>query len=159
MRNVCVISMVLAKSFNLIHMSKRSTEFFQSVWIFPTTFVQIFEKVVWEHWYIVLFCRNFWGANVQVAAMWPRFNPFRLYSIKLSQGYIYLHRCSWSIVKLKKKIENAFREIDITMCWMVFVNLLKRAPLCLANEGGHFKHLLGLKFCFFFFVFLFKCTR
>ncbi len=29
---------------------KKSTEFFQSVQIFPTAFVRIFEKVIWEHW-------------------------------------------------------------------------------------------------------------
>ncbi len=51
LRNVCLISIVLTKSFNLIPMSsKKSTEFFQSVRIFPTMFVRIFEKVIWEHW-------------------------------------------------------------------------------------------------------------
>ncbi len=50
MRNLCLISIVLAKSFNLIPMLKKSTEFFQSVQIFPTVFVRIFEKVIWEHW-------------------------------------------------------------------------------------------------------------
>ncbi len=50
MRNVCLISIVLPKSFNLIPMSKKSTEFFQSIGIFPAVFVRIFEKVIWEHW-------------------------------------------------------------------------------------------------------------
>ncbi len=49
LRNVCLISIVLTKSFNLIHTSKKSTEFFQSVRIFPTAFARIFEKVIWEH--------------------------------------------------------------------------------------------------------------
>ncbi len=49
LRNVCLISIVLTKSFNLIPTSKKSTEFFQSVRIFPAVFVQIFEKVIWEH--------------------------------------------------------------------------------------------------------------
>ncbi len=49
LRNVCLISIVLAKSFNLIPMSKKSMEFFQSVQIFPTAFVRIFDKVIWEH--------------------------------------------------------------------------------------------------------------
>ncbi len=31
-------------------MSKKSTEFFQSVRIFATVFVRIFEKAIWEHW-------------------------------------------------------------------------------------------------------------
>ncbi len=35
-------------------MSKKSTEFFQSVRIFPAVFVRIFEKVLWEH----CFCRT-----------------------------------------------------------------------------------------------------
>ncbi len=49
LRNVCLISIVIAKSFNLIPMSKKSTEFFQSVRIFPIVFVRIFEEVIWEH--------------------------------------------------------------------------------------------------------------
>ncbi len=40
---------VLRKSFNLIPTSEKSTEFFQSVRIFPAVFVRIFEKVIWEH--------------------------------------------------------------------------------------------------------------
>ncbi len=43
-------SIVLTKSFNLIPMLKKSTEFFQSLRIFSAVFVQIFEKVIWEHW-------------------------------------------------------------------------------------------------------------
>ncbi len=49
LKNVRFISIVLAKSFNLIPMSRKSTDFFQSVRIFPTAFVWIFEKVIWEH--------------------------------------------------------------------------------------------------------------
>ncbi len=47
---VCFISIIFTKSFNLIPMSKKSTEFFQSVRFFPPVFVRIFEKVIWEHW-------------------------------------------------------------------------------------------------------------
>ncbi len=39
-------------------MSKISTEFFQSVRIFPTVFVRIFEKVIWEHCF--RYNRYFW---------------------------------------------------------------------------------------------------
>ncbi len=50
LRNVWLISIVLTKSFNLIPMPKKSMEFVQSARIFPTVFVRIFEKVIWEHW-------------------------------------------------------------------------------------------------------------
>ncbi len=48
-RSVCLISIVLTKSFNLMPMSKKSTVFFQSVRIFRTVFVRIFEKVIGNH--------------------------------------------------------------------------------------------------------------
>ncbi len=44
--------------------------------------------------------------------------------------------------ELKKKNEDTIREIDTTMCRIVFENLLKRASLCLVNEGVHFEHFL-----------------
>ncbi len=60
LRNVCLISIVLTKFFNLIPMLKKSTEFFQSVRIFPTIFVWIFEKVIWEHCCtLFVVCRQF----------------------------------------------------------------------------------------------------
>ncbi len=46
-----------------------------------------------------------------------------------------------SIAELKNKTEDAIREIDATTCWTVFANLLKSTSSCLANKGGHFKHL------------------
>ncbi len=50
-----------------------------------------------------------------------------------------------STAKLKKKTEGAIREINTTMCLMVFANLLKKASSCLVNEGGNFKHILWFK--------------
>ncbi len=47
-----------------------------------------------------------------------------------------------SIAKFKKKIEDVIREVNTTMCRMVFANLLKRAFLCPLNGGDNFEHLL-----------------
>ncbi len=58
-----------------------------------------------------------------------------------------------SIAELKKKIEDAIREIDTTMCQMVFLSLLKRASLCLANGV-----VILITFDFFFFFFFFFKT-
>ncbi len=53
--NVYLISIVFTKFFDLIPMSKKSTEFFQFVRIFPAVFAQIFGKVIWEHWFRLIF--------------------------------------------------------------------------------------------------------
>ncbi len=45
-----------------------------------------------------------------------------------------------SIAELKKKIENAIRIINSTLCRKIFANLLKWASLSLTNERGHFEH-------------------
>ncbi len=39
----------------LLRSRVKSTEFFQSVRIFPAVFVRIFEKVIWEHCY---YCKS-----------------------------------------------------------------------------------------------------
>ncbi len=58
-----------------------------------------------------------------------------------------------SIADRKKKIKDAVRETDTTMCWMVLANLLKRNSSCLANEGGYSEHLQSFKRLSFFFSF------
>ncbi len=54
-----------------------------------------------------------------------------------------------SIVELKK-IEEAIREIDTTMCLTVLANLLKGASLCLTNEGVILNTYCDLKLIFLF---------
>ncbi len=57
-------------------MSKKSTEFFQSVRIFPAVFVRIFEKVIWEHWHVPVSWYGFLRKSSGNTGMYPLAGSF-----------------------------------------------------------------------------------
>ncbi len=56
----------------------------------------------WQKTPCVFFGKIFWGANLQVAAMWPEFEPFELFSLELSQEFAHKNTPR-KIAELKKK--------------------------------------------------------
>ncbi len=120
--------------------------------------IQFFNKIMCDHkWQRTQypFWQNFFGSEFASSRYVNRFQPFVFLFLRSYLENIFHKDTIWSIAELKKKMENAIREIDSTLCWTVFADLLENSSSCLANKGIHFEY----RDLNFFFLLLLKYMR
>ncbi len=83
------------------------------------------------------------------------FVPFVFFPVKYLKNVVYKD-APRDIVELKRKTEGASKEIDTTMCRMVFTNLLKRLVCVWRMKEIILNTYCDLKGFFFFLKYLFS---